>query len=212
MKLDHSKKISSDIEDLIQEIRTYFRDLDSKGNMEGETYEFRISRELIARIENSNGVVQTTLLTYLDKDAREEISDWEPVDQNRYYDASIREKVSSRISDMGTFSPKVWPKKKHVKLASGVVAAAGIGGIIHGIFSYPKLDSGVVVAGVGIVVAAAGMFFVLPQVVDKRNKKEVFEQLEAYLDEIAGKYKSQAQKIVDEYVSLFDEVRPEKQT
>ena len=202
MKLDHSKKISSDIEDLVQEIRTYFRHLDPEGTMKGEMYTSRITRELVARIENINGVVQTTLLTYLDKDAREEISDWKPADQNRYYDARIREKISSYIGDMDTFSPKVWPKK-YVKIASGVVAAGGI----YGIFSDSSFYS-----GIGIVVVAAGMFLVLPRVVDKlnKNKKEILEQSEAYLDEVAEQYKRQAQKIIDEYVSLFDEVRPEK--
>ena len=123
MELIHAERIFSDIESLIQEIRKYFNDLNSEG-IGSEMYASRISKELAARLENSNGVIQTTLLTYLDKDARKEISDWEPVDQNRYYDKRIREKVSPQILETDSFLPKVLPKK-YIKIASGCCCCRG---------------------------------------------------------------------------------------
>jgi len=198
MELTYAERIFSDIESLIRDIKTYFNDLDSE-NIGSELYASRIANELGARIENLNGVIQTTLLTYLDKDARKEISDWEPVDQNRYYDRKIREKVSSQIDEAASFSPKALPKK-YVQIASGVVAAGGL----YRTFSSPDSFS----SGMFIVVVAAGMFFLVPRYVDKHNKNKTLEQLDAYLDEVKKRYKEQAQKIMDEYVALFDEVIP----
>ena len=200
MELTYAERIFSDIESMIQESKTYFNDLDSE-NTGSELYASRIANELGARIENLNGVLQTTLLTYLDKDARKEISDWEPVNQNRYYDRKIREKVSSQIDEATSFSPKILPKK-YIHIASGIVAAGGL----YRTFSSPVSfysDSGMF-----IVVVAAGMFFLAPRYVDKRNKNKTLEQLDAYLDEVKKRYKEQAQKIMDEYVALFDEIIP----
>ena len=206
MELIQADRIFSDIESLIQEIKTYFTNLDSE-RIESEMYASRIANELAARIENINGVIQTTLLTYLDKDARKEISDWKPADQNRYYDSGIREKVSSQICETDSFSPKVWPKK-YIKIASGVVAAGGL----YRAFSSPiTFYSGTFISGMFIVVVAAGMFFLIPRVVDKRNKSKTLEELGAYLDAVEQRYKEQAQKIIDEYVSLFNEITPAKE-
>ena len=69
MELTHAERIFSDIGSMVKEIKAYFRDLDSE-NIGSEMYADRIAKELGARIENLNGVIQTTLLTYLDKDAR----------------------------------------------------------------------------------------------------------------------------------------------
>lgn len=205
MELIHAERIFSDIESLIQEIGKYFNDLDSE-SIGSEMYASRISKELAARLENSNGVIQTTLFTYLDKDARNEISDWEPVDQNRYYDKRIREKVSSQILETDSFSPKVLPNK-HIKIASGVVAAGGL----YRTFSSPLYFSGMFIFGMFIVVAAAGMFFVIPRVVDRHNKKKTLEQLGAYLGAVEKRYNEQARKIIEEYVSLFNEITPVKE-
>lgn len=206
MELIHSKLIFSDIESLVQEIRTYFNDLDSE-NIRSEMYASRIAKELTARIENVNGVIQTTLLTYLDKDARKEISGWEPVDQNRYYDEKIREKISKKISSQiheeEPFSPKTW-SKKYVQITSGVIA---IGGFYYTVSSPAYLASGVFILGVLVVILAAGVFFLVPHVVDKYNKKKTLEQLGIYLDEIKKGYNEQARKIIDEYISLFEEIK-----
>ena len=205
MQFIQADRIFSDIESLIKEIKTYFNDLDSD-NIGSEMYASRIANELATRLENINGVIQTTLLTYLDKDAREEISDWKPVDQNRYYDKGIREKVSSQIRETDSFSPKVWPKK-YIKIASGVVAAGGL----YRSFSSPfSFYSGTFISGMFIVVVAAGMFFLIPRVVDKRNKNKTLEELAAYLNAVEKRYKEQAKKIMDEYISLFNEITPEK--
>ena len=203
MELIHADRIFYDIESLIQEIKTYFNDLDSE-NMESEMYASRIANELAARIENSNGVIQTTLLTYLDKDARKEISDWEPVDKNRYYDKRIREKVSSQFLETNSFLPKIWPKK-YIQIASGIVAA---GGFYRTFSSSVPLYSGMFISGMFIVVVAAGMFFLVPRVVDKHNKNKILEQLGAYLDEVKKRYNEQSRKIINEYVSLFNEIIP----
>ena len=64
MELIQADRIFSDIESLIQEIKTYFTNLDSE-RIESEMYASRIANELAARIENINGVIQTTLLTTL---------------------------------------------------------------------------------------------------------------------------------------------------
>ncbi|MYB58414.1 MAG: hypothetical protein F4X51_18680 [Gemmatimonadetes bacterium] len=206
MKLIHAEHIFTDIKSLMQDIKTYFNDLDSK-NIESEIYASRIANELAARMENINGLIQTTLLAYLDKDAREEISDWKPVDQNRFYDKGIREKVSSQIRETDSFSPKVWPKK-YIKIASGVVAAGGL----YRSFSSPiTFYSGTFISGMFIVVVAVGMFFFIPRVLDKHNKNKTLEELGAYLDAVEKRYKEQAQKIIDEYVSLFNEITPEKE-
>lgn len=206
MQFTQADRIFSDIESLIKEIKTYFNDLDSD-TISSEMYASRIANELATRLENINGVIQTTLLTYLDKDAREEISDWKPVDQNRYYDKGIREKVSSQIRETDSFSPQIWPKK-YIKVASGVVAAGGL----YRAFSSPiTFYSGTFISGMFIVVVAAGMFFLMPRVVDKRNKNKTLEELEAYLDAVEKRYKDQAQKIIDEYVSLFNEITPKKE-
>lgn len=205
MELIQADRIFSDIESLIQEIKTYFTNLDSE-RIESEMYASRIANELATRLENINGVIQTTLLTYLDKDARKEISDWKPVDQNRYYDKGIREKVSSQIRETDSFSPKVWPKK-YIKIASGVVAAGGL----YRSFSSPiTFYSGTFISGMFIVVVAAGMFFLIPRVVDKRNKNKTLEELETYLNAVEKRYKEQAKKIIDEYISLFNEITPEE--
>ena len=201
MELIHAVRIFSDIESLIKEIQTYFNDLDSD-NIGSEMYALRIVKELATRLENINGVIQTTLLTYLDKDAREEISDWEPVDQNRYYDEGIREKVSSQIREADSFSPQVW-SKKYIKIASSVVATGGL----YRVFSSPiTFYSGTFISGMLIVVVAAGMFFLVPRAVDKRNKNKILEELSAYLDAVEERYKEQAQKIIDEYVSFFNKI------
>lgn len=201
MELIHAERIFSDIESLIREIKTYFNTLDSR-KIESEMYASRIANELAARIENVNGVIQTTLLIYLDKDAREEISDWKPVDQNRYYDEGIREKVSSQICAADSFFPQVWPKK-YIKIASGVVATGGL----YRAFSSPiTVYSGTFISGMFIVVVATGMFFLIPRAVDKRNKNKILEELGAYLDAVEKRYKGQAQKIIDEYVSLFNKI------
>ncbi len=206
MELIQADRIFADIESLIQEIKTYFNDLDSE-NIESEMYASRIANELATRLENINGVIQTTLLTYLDKDARKEISDWKPADQNRYYDNGIREKVSSQIRETDSFFPKIWPKK-YIKIASGVVAAGGL----YRAFSSPiTFYSGTFISGMFIVVVAAGMFFLIPRVVDKHNKNKTLEELGAYLDAVEKRYKAQAQKIIDEYVSLFNEITPAKE-
>lgn len=206
MQLIQADRIFSDIESLIKEIKTYFNDLDSD-NIGSEMYASRIANELATRLENINGVIQTTLLTYLDKDAREEISDWKPVDQNRYYDKGIREKVSSQIRETDSFSPQIWPKK-YIKVASGVVAAGGL----YRAFSSPiTFYSGTFISGMFIVVVAAGMFFLIPRVVDKRNNNKTLEELEVYLDAVEKRYKEQVQKIIDEYVSLFNKITPEKE-
>lgn len=205
MQFTQADRIFSDIESLIKEIKTYFNDLDSD-TISSEMYASRIANELATRLENINGVIQTTLLTYLDKDAREEISDWKPVDQNRYYDKGIREKVSSQIRETDSFSPQIWPKK-YIKVASGVVAAGGL----YRAFSSPiTFYSGTFISGMFIVVVAAGMFFLVPRVVGKRNKNKTLEELEAYLNAVQKRYKEQAQKIIDEYVSLFNEITPEE--
>ena len=205
MDLIHTERIFSDIESLIQEVKTYFNDLDSE-NIESEMYASRIANELVARIENINGLIQTTLLTYLDKDARKEISDWEPANQNRYYGEGIREKVSSQIRETDSFSPKVWPKK-YIKIASCVVASGGL----YRVFSSPvSFYPGTFISGMFIVVVAAGMFFLIPRVVDKHNKSKTLEELGAYLDAVEKRYKAQAQKVIDEYVSLFNEITPSK--
>ncbi len=206
MELIQADRIFSDIESLIQEIKTYFTNLDSE-RIESEMYASRIANELATRLENINGVIQTTLLTYLDKDARKEISDWKPVDQNRYYDKGIREKVSSQIRETDSFSPKVWPKK-YIKIASGVVAAGGL----YRSFSSPiTFYSGTFISGMFIVVVAAGMFFLIPRVVDKRNKNKTLEELETYLNAVEKRYKEQAKKIIDEYISLFNEITSAKE-
>ena len=206
MKLIHAERIFSDIESLIQEIKTYFNDLELEG-IESEMYASRVTKELAARIENTNGVIQTTLLTYLDRDARKEISKWEPADQNRYYDKRIREKVSSQILETNPFSPRVWPKK-YIQIASGIVAA---GGFYRTFSSSVPFYSGMFISGMFIVVAAAGMFFVIPRVVDKHNKKKTLEQLGTYLGAVEKRYKEQARKITEEYVSLFNEITPVKE-
>ena len=195
MKLTHAEHIFSDIGSMVQEIKTYFNDLDSE-NIESEMYAERIAKELGARIENINGVIQTTLLTYLDKDARQAISDWEPVDQNRYYDKKIRDQVSSRIDETASFSPKVFPKK-YIQIASGVVAAGGL---------YRAVVATAFPSGAFIVVVAAGMFFLIPRVVDKHNKTKTLEQLNAHLDAVETRYQEQARKIIEEYVALFEEI------
>lgn len=197
MKLTHAEHIFSDIGSMVQEIKTYFNDLDSE-NIESEMYAERIAKELGARIENINGVIQTTLLTYLDKDARQAISDWEPVDQNRYYDKKIRDQVSSRIDETASFSPKVFPKK-YIQIASGVVAAGGL---------YRAVVATAFPSGAFIVVVAAGMFFLIPRVVDKHNKTKTLEQLNAHLDAVETRYQEQARKIIEEYVALFEEITP----
>ena len=206
MELIHAKRIFSDIESLLQEVKTYFNNLDTE-NIESEMYASRVANELATRLENINGVIQTTLLTYLDKDAREEIADWETVDQNRYYDEGIREKVLSQIRETDSFSPQIWPKK-YIKVASGVVAAGGL----YRAFSSPiNFYSGTFISGMFIVIVAAGMFFLIPRVVDKRNKNKILEKLEAYLDAVKKRYKEQAKKIIDEYISLFNEITPVKE-
>ena len=197
MKLTHAEHIFSDIGSMVQEIKTYFNDLDSE-NIGSEMYAERIAKELGARIENINGVIQTTLLTYLDKDARQAISDWEPVDQNRYYDKKIRDQVSSRIDETASFSPKVFPKK-YIQIASGVVAAGGL---------YRAVVATAFPSGAFIVVVAAGMFFLIPRVVDKHNKTKTLEQLNAHLDAVETRYQEQARKIIEEYVALFEEITP----
>ena len=197
MKLTHAEHIFSDIGSMVQEIKTYFNDLDSE-NIESEMYAERIAKELGARIENINGVIQTTLLTYLDKDARQAISDWEPVDQNRYYDKKIRDQVSSRIDETSSFSPKIFPKK-YIQIASGVVAAGGL---------YRAVVATAFPSGAFIVVVAAGMFFLIPRVVDKHNKTKTLEQLNAHLDAVETRYQEQARKIIEEYVALFEEITP----
>ena len=197
MKLTHAEHIFSDIGSMVQEIKTYFNDLDSE-NIGSEMYAERIAKELGARIENINGVIQTTLLTYLDKDARQAISDWEPVDQNRYYDRKIRDQVSSRIDETASFSPKIFPKK-YIQIASGVVAAGGI---------YRAVVATAFPSGAFIVVVAAGMFFLIPRVVDKHNKTKTLEQLNAHLDAVETRYQEQARKIIEEYVALFEEITP----
>ena len=197
MKLTHAEHIFSDIGSMVQEIKTYFNDLDSE-NIESEMYAERIAKELGARIENINGVIQTTLLTYLDKDARQAISDWEPVDQNRYYDRKIRDQVSSRIDEPESFSPKIFPKK-YIQIASGVVAAGGL---------YRAVVATAFPSGAFIVVVAAGMFFLIPRVVDKHNKTKTLEQLNAHLDAVEARYREQARKIIEEYVALFEEITP----
>ena len=206
MELVHTERISSDIESLIQEIQTYFNELDSE-NIGSEMYALRIANELATRLENINRVIQTTLLIYLDKDARKEISDWEPVDQNRYYDKGIREKVSSQVPATDSFSPKIW-SKKYVKIASGVAA---VGGFYRAFSSPVALSSGTFISGMFIVVVAAGVFFLVPHIVDKYNKKKTLEELEFYLNAVEKRYKEQAQKIIDEYISLFNEITPEKE-
>ena len=203
MKIIHAERIFSDIESLIQEIKTYFNDLELEG-IESEMYASRVTKELAARIENINGVIQTTLLTYLDKDARKEISEWEPVDQNRYYDKRIREKVSSQILETNPFLPRVWPKK-YIQIASGIVAA---GGFYRTFSSSVPLYSGIFISGMFIVVVAAGMFFLVPRAVDKYNKNKTLEQLGVYLDEVKKRYNEQSRKIINEYVSLFNEIIP----
>ena len=62
-----------------------------------------------------------------------------------------------------------------------------------------------------IVVVAAGMFFLIPRVVDKHNKSKTLEELGAYLDAVEKRYKAQAQKIIDEYVVHFNEITPAKE-
>ena len=201
MGLIHNERIFSDIESLIREMKTYFNTLDSE-KIESEMYASRIANELAARIENVNGVIQTTLLIYLDKDARKEISDWEPVDQNRYYDRGIGEQISSQIRETDSFSPKVWPKK-YIKIASSVAVAGGL----YRAFSSPvSFYSGTFISGMFIVVVAAGMFFLIPRVVDKQNKNHILEELSTYLDAVEKRYKEQSKKIIDEYVSLFNEI------
>ena len=195
MKLTHTERIFSDIGARAQEIKTYFNDLDSE-NIGSEMYAERIAQELGARLENINGVIQTTLLTYLDKDARQAISNWEPVDQNRYYDSNIRDQVSSHIAETASFLPKILPKK-YIRIASGVVAAGGI---------FRAVATTAFYSGAFIVVVAAGMFFLIPRVVDKHNKTKTLEQLNAHLDEVETRYQDQARKIIDEYVALFDEI------
>ena len=197
MKPAHAGHIFSDIGYMVQEIKTYFNDLDSE-NIGSEMYAERIAKELGARIENINGVIQTTLLTYLDKDARQAISDWEPVDQNRYYDKKIRDQVSSRIDETASFSPKIFPKK-YIQIASGVVAAGGL---------YRAVVATAFPSGAFIVVVAAGMFFLIPRVVDKHNKTKTLEQLNAHLDAVETRYQEQARKIIEEYVALFEEITP----
>ena len=197
MKPAHAEHIFSDIGSMVQEIKTYFNDLDSE-NIGSEMYAERIAKELGARIENINGVIQTTLLTYLDKDARQAISDWEPVDQNRYYDKKIRDQVSSRIDETSSFSPKIFPKK-YIQIASGVVAAGGL---------YRAVVATAFPSGAFIVVVAAGMFFLIPRVVDKHNKTKTLEQLNVHLDSVETRYQEQARKIIEEYVALFDEITP----
>lgn len=200
MEPAHAERIFSDIESMVQEIKTYFNDLDSE-NIGSEMYAERIAQELGARIENINGVIQTTLLTYLDKDARQAISDWEPVDQNRYYDRKIRDQVSSRIDETASFSPKIFPKK-YIQIASGVALAGGIYRIVAATPFY---------SGAFIVVVAAGMLFLIPRVVDKHNKTKTLEQLNAHLDEVETRYQEQARKIIEEYVALFGEITPEEE-
>lgn len=195
MKLTHAELIFSDIGSMVQEIKTYFNDLDSE-NTGSEMYAERIAQELGARLENINGVIYTTLLTYLDKDARQVISNWEPVNQNRYYDSNIRDQVSSRIDETASFSPKILPKK-YIQIASGVVVAGGIYRAVAAFYS-----------GAFIVIVATGMFFLIPRVVDKHNKAKTLEQLNAHLDEVETRYQEQARKIIDEYVALFDEITP----
>ena len=195
MKLTHAELIFSDIGSMVQEIKAYFNDLDSE-NIGSEMYAERIAQELGARLENINGVIYTTLLTYLDKDARQAISNWAPVDQNRYYDSNIRDQVSSRIDETASFSPKILPKK-YIQIASGVVVAGGIYRAVAAFYS-----------GAFIVIVAAGMFFLIPRVVDKHNKAKTLEQLNAHLDEVETRYQEQARKIIDEYVALFDEITP----
>ena len=197
MKLTHAELIFSDIGSMVQEIKTYFNELDSE-NSGSEMYAERIAQELRARIENINGVIQTTLLTYLDKDARQAISNWAPVDQNRYYDRKLRDQVSSRIDETASFSPKILPKK-YIQIASGVVAAGGI---------YRAVVATAFPSGAFIVVVAAGMFFLIPRVVDKHNKTKTLEQLNAHLDAVETRYQEQARKIIDEYVALFEELTP----
>ena len=201
MKLTHAELIFSDIGSMVQEIKTYFNELDSE-NIGSEMYAERIAQELRARIENINGVIQTTLLTYLDKDARQAISNWAPVDQNRYYDRKIRDQVSSRIDETASFSPKIFPKK-YIQIASGVVAAGGI---------YRAVVATAFPSGAFIVVVAAGMFFLIPRVVDKHNKTKTLEQLHAHLDAVETRYQEQARKIIDEYVALFEEITPVEET
>ena len=190
MKLTHAERIFSD------------NDLDSE-NIGSEMYAERIAKELGTRIENINGVIQTTLLTYLDKDARQAISDWEPVDQNRYYDRKIRDQVSSRIDETASFSPKIFPKK-YIQIASGVALA---GGIYRTVAATP-FYSGAFYSGAFIIIVAAGMFFLIPRVVDKHNKAKTLEQLNAHLDAVETRYQEQARKIIEEYVALFEEITP----
>ena len=197
MKLTHAELIFSDIGSMVQEIKAYFNELDSE-NIGSEMYAERIAQELRVRIENINGVIQTTLLTYLDKDARQAISDWEPVAQNRYYDSKLRDQVSSRIDETASFSPKILPKK-YIQIASGVVAAGGI---------YRAVVATAFPSGAFIVVVAAGIFFLIPRVVDKHNKTKTLEQLNAHLDAVETRYQEQARKIIDEYVALFEELTP----
>ena len=207
MKLTHAEHIFSDIGSMVQEIKTYFNDLDSE-NIGSEMYAERIAKELGARIENINGVIQTTLLTYLDKDARQAISDWEPADQNRYYDRKIRDQVSSRIDETASFSPKIFPKK-YIQIASGVALAGGLYRTVAATSFYSgAFYSGAFYSGTFIVVAAAGMFFLIPRVLDKHNKTKTLEQLNAHLDAVETRYQEQARKIIEEYVALFDEIIP----
>ena len=121
MELTHAERIFSDIGSMVKEIKAYFRDLDSE-NIGSEMYADRIAKELGARIENLNGVIQTTLADISGQRRPPSDLQLEPVDQNRYYDSKNRDQVSSRIDETASFSPEILPKK-YIQIASGVVAA-----------------------------------------------------------------------------------------
>jgi hypothetical protein len=198
MKLNNSLKIPQHIDDQVDKTYRYFNSLSVD---DPYLFHFRVTKELSTNIKSIKETIYSTLLDYLDQDARKNIERLSDEQKLKYYNAEIREniKLPSLFSEnSSTNMPK--SKKISVLLASvfGVSAFAGLF-VKSSAFFISKSVCISFLFGV-----SALSFFVVPAMLKKKEMEMSKKELKAVLDLFKGKLKEECDDIIDQYTKAFE--------
>jgi len=197
MKLNNALKIPQNIDEGLEKIYNYFDNLSID---DPYLFHFRVTKELSTNIKSIKETVFSTLMDYLDQDARKNIEDLSDEQKLKYYNAEIREniKLPSLFSEINSMhSPK---SKKIGLLLSSFFGVSGFVGLFvkSGTFFVSKSICLSVLFGI-----SALSFFVVPVALKKKELEMSKKDLRVVLDLLKVKLKEECDDIVDQYTKAF---------
>lgn len=183
---------------------TYFRHL-NKAEATPEILAQRIAAELPVKLNALCHAFGVTTLSYLDADARESISTWQPQNKNRFYEVELSAKID-HVMVATSFSLQSYVAFRH-SIFAAILAATGIA-----LFLAPAPDVNLSVMKLpaeaikllAFAMVAGISYFAVPKMTGNREKAHILNQLEDYLNSVQLELNKQVLVIKDVYCTEFD--------